>query len=73
MTVLPKVPSSGRSHMFTRSLYHTSENWKQFRDVRGGGFYNMKAVLLICDIDTNEVYQRIVYAVGGDWRGGETH
>ena len=40
--------------------------------MRGGAFYNMKALFLMSDIETKEVYQRIVYAGGGDWRRGDT-
>ena len=32
----------------------------------------MKALFLMSDIETKEVYQRIVYAGGGDWRKGDT-
>ena len=32
----------------------------------------MKALFLMSDLEKKEVYQRIVYAGGGDWRKGDT-
>ena len=44
------------------------KNWRRFGDIKGGAFYNMKAFFMIDDVETKEVYQRIVHAGGGDWQ-----
>ena len=43
------------------------KNWGRFGDERGGIFFNMKAFFLLEDRETQEVFQRIVYAGGGNW------
>ena len=47
------------------------KNWKRFGTIKGGAFYNMRALFVMDDVETKEVYQRIVWAGGGDWRPGD--
>ena len=61
-----------KPYVHDESVVTHRKNWKRFGDVRGGAFYNMKALFLMSDIETKEVYQRIVYAGGGNWRSGDT-
>ena len=56
---------NAKPYVHNESVITQRKNWIQFGDMRGGAFYNMKALFLMSDLETKEVYQRIVIAGQG--------
>ena len=60
---------NAKPYVHDESVVTHRKNWNRFGgEIKGGAFFNMKALFLMSDRETKEVYQRIIYAGGGDWR-----
>eukprot|EP00092_Neocalanus_flemingeri_P037197 GFUD01040500.1.p1 GENE.GFUD01040500.1~~GFUD01040500.1.p1 ORF type:complete len:1081 (+),score=293.90 GFUD01040500.1:82-3243(+) len=62
--------SRARRYVHDEIVISHRKNWKRLGRA-GGAFYNMKALFVMDDTETKEVYQRIVEAGGGMWVGGD--
>ena len=59
-----------RRYVHDESVLSHRKNWRRLRRA-GGAFHNMKVMFVMDDVETKEVYQRIVDAGGGSWVRGD--